>query len=99
MFRTRRGHKRDPTTLHDEGDAGSGARARVGDRRGVGQVGGSPGRVIGAVGSILRAVVGNGLVRERLRLLPHEQSGENLLTVTGLIEAGKLTPVLDRTSC
>jgi len=51
------------------------------------------------VGSILRAVVGNGLVRERLRLLPHEQSGENLLTVTGLIEAGKLTPVLDRTSC
>ena len=49
------------------------------------------------MGSILRAVVGNGLVRERLRLLPHEQSGENLLTVTGLIEAGKLTPVLDRT--
>jgi NADPH:quinone reductase-like Zn-dependent oxidoreductase len=59
--------------------------------------GGSPGRVVGAVGSILRVVVVNGLVRERLRLVPHEQRRENLLTLTGLIEAGKLTPVLDRT--
>jgi NADPH:quinone reductase-like Zn-dependent oxidoreductase len=59
--------------------------------------GGSPGRVVGAVGSILRAVVVNGLVRERLRLIPHEQKREQLLTLTGLIEAGKLTPILDRT--
>ena len=59
--------------------------------------GGSPGHVLGPVGSILRAVVVNGLVRERLRLLPHEQKREQLLTLTGLIEAGKLTPVLDRT--
>jgi NADPH:quinone reductase-like Zn-dependent oxidoreductase len=46
---------------------------------------------------MLRAVVVNGLVRERLRLIPHEQKREQLLTLTGLIEAGKLTPVLDRT--
>jgi NADPH:quinone reductase-like Zn-dependent oxidoreductase len=59
--------------------------------------GGSPGRVVGAVGSIVRAVVVNALVRERLRLVPHEQKRENLLTLTGLIEARKLTPVLDRT--
>ena len=59
--------------------------------------GGSPGHVFGPVASILRAVVVNGLVRERLRLLPHEQEQEQLLTLTGLIEAGKLTPVLDRT--
>jgi NADPH:quinone reductase-like Zn-dependent oxidoreductase len=59
--------------------------------------GGSPGHVLGPVGSILRAVVVNRLVRERLRLLPHEQKREQLLTLTGLIEAGKLTPVLDRT--
>jgi NADPH:quinone reductase-like Zn-dependent oxidoreductase len=59
--------------------------------------GGSPGHVLGPVGSILRAVVVNRLVRERLRLLPHEQKREHLLTLTGLIEAGKLTPVLDRT--
>src|SRR6476661_974730 len=59
--------------------------------------GGSPGRVVGAVGSIVRAVVVNALVPERLRLVPHEQKRENLLTLTGLIEAGSLTPVLDRT--
>ena len=59
--------------------------------------GGSPGHVLGPVGSILRAVVVNRLVRERLRLLPHEQKSDQLLTLTGLIEAGKLTPVLDRT--
>ena len=59
--------------------------------------GGSPGHVLGPVGSILRAVVVNRLVRERLRLLPHEQNRDQLLTLTGLIEAGKLTPVLDRT--
>ena len=59
--------------------------------------GGSPGRLVGAVGSILRAVVVNALVRERLRLVPHEQHRENLLTLTRLIQAGKLTPVLDRT--
>jgi transposase len=38
----------------------------------------------------------NGLVRERLRLIPHKQEREQLLTLTGLIEAGKLTPVLGR---
>jgi NADPH:quinone reductase-like Zn-dependent oxidoreductase len=59
--------------------------------------GGSPGHVLGPVGSILRAVVVNRLVRDRLRLLPHEQKRDQLLTLTRLIEAGKLTPVLDRT--
>ena len=59
--------------------------------------GGSPGHVFGPVAGVLRAVVVNGLVRERLRLIPHEQQREKLLTLTGLIEAGKLTPVLDRT--
>jgi NADPH:quinone reductase-like Zn-dependent oxidoreductase len=33
--------------------------------------GGPPGRVVGAVGSILRVVVVNAVVRERLRLFPH----------------------------
>ena len=59
--------------------------------------GGSPGHVPGPVAGILRAAVVNALVRERLRLLPHEQKQEQLLTLTGLTEAGKLTPVLDRT--
>lgn len=59
--------------------------------------GGSPGRVVGAVGPMLRAVVVNGFVRQRLRPLPTKQNREELLTLTGLIADGKLTPVLDRT--
>jgi hypothetical protein len=39
--------------------------------------GGSPGHVFGPVAGIMRAVVVNGLVRERLRLIPHEQKGSN----------------------
>ena len=47
--------------------------------------------MFGPVAGILLAVVVNGLVRERLRLIPHEQNQAHLLTLTGLIEAGKLT--------
>jgi NADPH:quinone reductase-like Zn-dependent oxidoreductase len=59
--------------------------------------GGSPGHVFGPVAAIMRAVVVNGLARQRLRLIPHQQKREHLLTLTALIETGKLTPVLDRT--
>ena len=59
--------------------------------------GGSPGRVVGAVGSLLRAVAVNTFVRQRLRPLMARQKRADLLTLTGLIEDGKLTPVLDRT--
>ena len=46
---------------------------------------------------MLRAVAVNGFVRQRLRPLPTKQNREELLTLTGLIADGKLTPVLDRT--
>lgn len=59
--------------------------------------GGSPGKVFGAVGSLLKAVVVNTFVRERIRLVPTRVNQDDLLAVTGLIEAGKLRPVLDRT--
>ncbi|GAA4636766.1 NAD(P)-dependent alcohol dehydrogenase [Actinoallomurus vinaceus] len=59
--------------------------------------GGSPGRVVGAVGAMLQAAVVNGFVRQRLRPLPTRQSREDLLAVTRLIEDGSLTPVLGRT--
>jgi hypothetical protein len=45
--------------------------------------------VLGPVGSILRAVVVNRLVRERLRLLPHEQKSDQLLTLTLIIHANR----------
>jgi NADPH:quinone reductase-like Zn-dependent oxidoreductase len=46
---------------------------------------------------ILGVVIVNGVVRQRLRPLPDTWSREHLLTVTELVDAGKLTPVLDRT--
>jgi NADPH:quinone reductase-like Zn-dependent oxidoreductase len=58
--------------------------------------GGSPGHVFGPVAGILRAVVANVFVSQRLRPLPSRQNREELLAVTGLIEDGKLTPVVDR---
>jgi NADPH:quinone reductase-like Zn-dependent oxidoreductase len=51
--------------------------------------GGSPGGVFGAIGPLLRAAVVNGFVRQRLRKVPTVQKQENLLALTGLIEAGK----------
>jgi NADPH:quinone reductase-like Zn-dependent oxidoreductase len=59
--------------------------------------GGSPGHVFGPVAGILRAVVANVFVSQRLRPLPSRQNRAELLAVTGLIEDGKLTPVIGRT--
>ena len=59
--------------------------------------GGSPGHVFGPVAGIARAVVANAFVSQRLRPLPSRQNQAELLAVTGLIQDGKLTPVLGRT--
>ena len=59
--------------------------------------GGSPGHVFGPVAGIARAVVANAFVPQRLRPLPSRQNQEELLAVTGLIQDGKLMPVVDRT--
>ncbi len=59
--------------------------------------GGSPGHVFGPVAEILKAVVANLFVSQRLRPLPSKQKREELLAVTELIEGGKLTPIVDRT--
>ena len=59
--------------------------------------GGSPGHVFGPVAGIVRAVVTNAFVSQRLRPLPSRQNRAELLAVTGLIEDGKLTPVVDQT--
>jgi NADPH:quinone reductase-like Zn-dependent oxidoreductase len=59
--------------------------------------GGSPGHVFGPIGGILRAVVVNPVVSQRLRPLPSRQNRDELLAVTGLIEEGKVTPVIGAT--
>jgi NADPH:quinone reductase-like Zn-dependent oxidoreductase len=59
--------------------------------------GGAPGRVVGAVGSMLRAAAVNGFVRQRLRILPTREDRAELAAITELIGDGKLKPVLDRT--
>ena len=59
--------------------------------------GGSPGHVFGPVAGIVRAVAANAFVSQRLRPLPSRQNREELLAVTGLIQDGKLMPVVDRT--
>jgi len=59
--------------------------------------GGSPGHVFGPVAGMVRAMAANAFVSQRLRPLPSRQDREELLTVTGLIEDGKLMPVVDRT--
>ena len=59
--------------------------------------GGSPGHVFGPVAGILQAVVVSPVVSQRLRPLPSRQNREELLAVTGLIEDGKVTPVIGAT--
>jgi NADPH:quinone reductase-like Zn-dependent oxidoreductase len=59
--------------------------------------GGSPGHVIGALGPIVRAVVTDRFVRQRLRPFLSKPNQADLLTVAGLIDDNRLTPVLDRT--
>ena len=59
--------------------------------------GGSPGHVIGAVGSILRAAVVNLFVRQQITMVPTIWNRADLLAVTGLVDNGTLHPVIDRT--
>ena len=59
--------------------------------------GGSPGHIIGAVGSILRAAVVNLFVRQQITMVPTTWSRDDLLAVTELVDAGTLRPVIDRT--
>jgi NADPH:quinone reductase-like Zn-dependent oxidoreductase len=59
--------------------------------------GGTPGHVFGPVAGIVRAVVANAFVSQRLRPLPSRQNRQDLIDVTGLIDDGKLTPVVART--
>lgn len=59
--------------------------------------GGSPGSVVGAMGSVLRAAVVDRFVRQRITFLPTSCSRDDLLAVSRFVADGQLTPVIDRT--
>jgi len=60
--------------------------------------GGSPGHLIGAVGSTLRAaIVINLFVGQQITMVPTAWSQDDLLAVTELVDTGTLRPVIDRT--
>jgi len=59
--------------------------------------GGSPGRVIGAVGSLLRAAVVNLFVPQQITFVPTTHSRQDLLDLAAMVDAGTLRPVIDRT--
>ena len=58
--------------------------------------GGTPGHVFGPIGTLLKAVVVNLFVSQRLRPLPSKTDQQELLDVTALVEDGKLISVVDR---
>jgi NADPH:quinone reductase-like Zn-dependent oxidoreductase len=60
-------------------------------------VGGSGGRWFMGTGRTLRAVAVSPFVRQRLRSFFSKPRGADLLVLKELIEAGKITPVIDRT--
>ncbi|MFD5650019.1 NAD(P)-dependent alcohol dehydrogenase [Streptomyces sp. NPDC127039] len=63
--------------------------------------GGSPGRVFGAIGAMLKLAAANAVTRQRLRpILPATPDGpvhEDLSAVIALVDAGQVTPVVGRT--
>ena len=58
--------------------------------------GGSPGHLIGAVGSMLSAAAVNLFVRQKIAFVPTEETRDDLLAVAEMAEAGTLRPVIDR---
>ena len=59
--------------------------------------GGSPGHIIGAVGSVLRAAIVNLFVRQKLTIVPTTWNRQDLLDATELADAGTLRPLIERT--
>jgi NADPH:quinone reductase-like Zn-dependent oxidoreductase len=54
-------------------------------------------RAFGPAGHLMRTAARNLVVSQRLTLLTTAWNSEELETLTGLIESGQVTPVIDRT--
>ena len=59
--------------------------------------GGSPGKIVGAVGRFAVLVIVNGAVRQRLRPVPTNTNRNDLLAVRRLVNDDTLRPVISRT--
>jgi NADPH:quinone reductase-like Zn-dependent oxidoreductase len=59
--------------------------------------GDSPGRFVGPVGRIIKAALLSPFVSQTMRTLATKPSSQDLQFLTDLIEAGSVTPVIDRT--
>jgi NADPH:quinone reductase-like Zn-dependent oxidoreductase len=59
--------------------------------------GDSPGRWIGPLGRAIKAMVLSPFVSQRISIFTVKPNGEDLRTLAELIEAGAVTPVIDRT--
>ena len=59
--------------------------------------GGSPGKIVGAVGRFAVLVIVNGVVRQRLRPVPTNTNRDDLLAVRRLVDDGTLRPVISST--
>ena len=59
--------------------------------------GGSPGKVVGAVGRFAILVIANAVVAQRLRPVPTDQNRDDLLALRGLVQDGTLRPVIGGT--
>ncbi len=59
--------------------------------------GGSPGHIIGAVGSILRGAIVNLFARQQITMIPTSWSQDDLITVADMVSTGALRPIIDRT--
>ena len=72
-------------------------RALTSNGRLVLSSGDSKGRIIGPVGRVLRATLLSPFVSQSLRTLSVKRSSEDLRYLGELIEAGKMSPVIDKT--
>ena len=91
-----RGHQRYDVILQLAGTASPSACRRALTPNGTLVLSSGEGRFSG-IDRLLRALVSSPFVGQQLRALITKETNEDLVTLAGLVEAGKVTPVIDRT--